>query len=515
MFGPALDDGFDVVIGNPPYVQIQKFKASDKAAWVEQKFKTYTASADIYCLFYERGVRLLKDGGHLSYITSNKWMRAGYGETLRQYLAKDVETQSVMDFGMAQNFGAATTYTCIVQLAKRPARGATRGCYVADDKAAVADPSDYFEQNALPMNGLDETPWVVLPAARQRIKLAVEQQGVPLEKWQIQINYGIKTGNNDAFYLKDKQREEFIAEDPRCAKFIVPLLRGRNVDRYATGWDLADDEKWMISTFPSLDLKPQTIPLPIFRHLQEYREALEPKPRDWSGENWQGRKTGTYQWFETQDPITYHADFLKPKVIYPNMTKYLPFYLDTVDHFFINDKAFILTSEAESLPYLTAALNSSLFRCCFRDNFPELMGNTYEVRKIFMDKIPIKKPTAQQAALFAVLVPLVQAAKAESHKSEISELNSVAVFLEEVIDACVMEVYFADHMAERRLGIMAHVTPLLHGIDSAVLPAQQVAAAQQFYGQANDSKHPIRNILIRIPVDSPDLLAVIQREGAV
>ena len=80
------------------------------------------------------------------------------------------------------------------------------------------------------------------------------------------------------------------------------------------------------------------------------------------------------------------------------MTKYLPFYLDTVDHFFINDKAFILTSEAESLPYLTAALNSSLFRCCFRDNFPELMGNTYEVRKIFMDKIPIKKPTAQQAA---------------------------------------------------------------------------------------------------------------------
>lgn len=515
MFGPKLDEGFDVVIGNPPYVQIQKFTAAHKAAWVEQKFKTYTASADIYCLFYERGVRLLKDGGHLSYITSNKWMRAGYGEALRQYLANDVDTQSVMDFGMAQNFGAATTYTCIVQLAKRPARAAALGCYVADDKAAVADPSDYFEQNALPMNGLDETPWVVLPAARQRIKLAVEQQGVPLEKWQIQINYGIKTGNNDAFYLKQKQREELIAEDPRCAEFIVPLLRGRNVDRYATGWDLADDEKWMISTFPSLDLKPQAIPLPIFRHLQEYREALEPKPRDWSGGNWRGRKTGTYQWFETQDPIAYHADFLKPKVIYPNMTKYLPFYLDTADHFFINDKAFILTSETESLPYLTAALNSSLFRCCFRDNFPELMGNTYEVRKIFMDKIPIKKPTTEQAALFEVLIPMVQATKAESQRSGNSELKSVAVFLEEVIDACVMEVYFSDHMGENRLSIMAHVTPLLQDCDAAAPPARQVALAQQFYAQANDSKHPIRNILIRIPVDSPDLLAVIQREGAV
>jgi adenine-specific DNA-methyltransferase len=122
-----------------PMCRFKSSQAAHKAAWVEQKFKTYTATADIYCLFYERGVRLLKDGGHLSYITSNKWMRAGYGEALRQYLAKDVETQSVMDFGMAQNFGAATTYTCIVQLAKRPASGrATRGCYVADDKAAVA-----------------------------------------------------------------------------------------------------------------------------------------------------------------------------------------------------------------------------------------------------------------------------------------------------------------------------------------------------------------------------------------
>lgn len=515
MFGPALDDGFDVVIGNPPYVQIQKFSAAHKAAWAEQKFKTYAATADIYCLFYERGVRLLKDGGQLSYITSNKWMRAGYGEALRQYLANDVETQSVMDFGMAQNFGAATTYTCIVQLAKRPTSGVTRGCYVADDKAAMADPSDYFEQNALPLKGLDETPWVILPAKRQRIKLAVEQQGMPLGKWRIQINYGIKTGCNDAFYISTKQKDDFIAEDPDCAELIVPLLRGRYVDRYATQWQAAQDAKWMIAMFPARDLKFQNVPVPIQRHLEKYRETLEPKPRNWDGSNWQGRKAGSYQWFETQDPIAYHADFSKPKVIYPNMTKYLPFYMDTADHFFINDKAFILTSEAESLPYLTAALNSTLFRCCFRDNFPELMGNTYEVRKIFMDKIPIKKPTAQQAALFEALVPMVQATKAEAQKSDKPELKSVGVFLEEVIDACVMEVYFSDHMAECRLGIMAHVTPLLQDVNAAAPPAKQVTSALQFYAQANDSKHPIRNILIRIPVDSPDLLAVIQREGKI
>ena len=135
--------------------------------------------------------------------------------------------------------------------------------------------------------------------------------------------------------------------------------------------------------------------------------------------------------------------------------------------------------------------------------------------KIFFDKIPIKKPSAQQVALFEVLLPMVQATNAESQQSDNAELKIVAAFLEEVIDACVMEVYFAEHMAERRLGIMAHVTPLLQNLDSTAPPEKQGVSARHFYSQANDSKHPIRNILIRIPVDSPDWLAVIQREGKV
>ena len=271
MFGPALDDGFDVVIGNPPYVQIQKFTAAQKSAWGDQNFKTYASLGDIYCLFYERGVRLLKDGGHLSYITSNKWMRAGYGEALRQYLANDVETQSVMDFGMAQNFGAATTYTCIVQLAKRPPSGIARGCYVADDKAAMADPSDYFEQNALPLKGLDDTPWVVLPAARQRIKLAVEQQGIALEKWAIQISRGVITGLNEAFYLTDREREALIEEHPSSEDLIGKLLRGRFIERYSTNWDKTYQ---IVAKFGSHEYLEEKYPA-IFRHLSTHREKLE------------------------------------------------------------------------------------------------------------------------------------------------------------------------------------------------------------------------------------------------
>ena len=343
---------------------------------------------------------------------------------------------------------------------------------------------------------------------RYRIKCAVEKQGVPLEKWQLAIYRGILTGYNEAFYISTAEREAFIAEDPRCAELIVPLLRGRNVDRYVTQWDMAEDEQWMINShngvkelgIPPVKLETQ-YPV-LWNHLVAHEKKLAVRLD--KGDHWSNLRN-----------CAYINDFQKSKIIYPNMTKYLPFYLDKAEHFFINDKAFIITSEAESLPYLTAALNSTVFRCCFMDNFPNLGEDRRELRKIFMDKVPIKKPTAQQATLFEALVPMVQAAKAESQKSDNVELKSVAGLLEEVIDACVMEVYFSDHMAEHRLGITAHVTPLLQDINSAAQPAQQVATARQFYTQANDSKHPIRNILIRIPVDSPDLLAVIQREGAV
>lgn len=512
MFGPALENGFDVVIGNPPYVQIQKFSAAHKAAWIAQNFKTYGATADIYCLFYERGVRLLKSGGHLSFITSNKWMRAGYGEKLRQYLAKDVATQSVMDFGMAQNFGAATTYTCIVQLTKRAIFGPIRTCYVADDKAAMENPRDYFEKNAVPVTNLDESPWVVMSPERFRIKQVVEKQGVRLDKWAISISRGILTGYNEAFYISTEQRDAFIAQDRRCADLIVPLLRGRDIQRYHTDWMQLTDEKWMINSHngvKELGIAPVNLredyPV-LWKHLLEHKKKLAVRLD--KGDHWSNLRN-----------CAYIQDFKKSKIIYPNMTKYLPFYLDTTEHFFINDKAFILTSETESLSYLTAAFNSTLFRCCFRDNFPELLGNTYEVRKIFMDTIPIKKPTATQVAVFDTLVPLVQAAKTSAQSQKLAgrkfEFENAGAFLEHVIDACVMEIYFADHMAEKRLGLLAHVSPLFANVNLQASQAKLAQAALDFVATANDSKHPIRNILIRIPADSPDLLAIIQREGKV
>ncbi len=506
----ATLSGFDIVIGNPPYIQIQKFPAAQKAKWEAQKFATYSAMADIYCLFYECGAKFLRPDGHLCFITSNKWMRAGYGEQLRDFLSSKVNTTAVLDFGMAQNFGAATTYTCITSLAKQSSTHRTMSCYASDTAAAMSNPGDYFTRHAIPLTALDGNPWVVLPPERQLIKTQVEAQGVPLEKWDIQINYGIKTGFNDAFYITQEQRDAFIAEDPRCADFLVPLLRGRYVERYATKWDGA----WMIATFPAYDLKFSQLPLPLRKHLETYRANLEPKPRDWQAVKWDGRKAGAYEWFETQDVIGYYEEFSKPKIIYPNMTKYLPFYFDREASFFINDKAFIITAaDGESLSYITAFLNSYLFRCCFRDNFPELMGNTYEVRKIFVEKIPIKKPTAAEVSLFERLVPLIQFAKSSTSFQLVSSATNTsrdacATFLSDLIDACVMECYFRDHMAERDLLFHDSVAQA-----SSLCPPEDMQAGMLALLSLNAPSHPIRNRLLRLTADSPDLLAIIKQEG--
>ncbi|MCH8526617.1 MAG: Eco57I restriction-modification methylase domain-containing protein [Kiritimatiellae bacterium] len=489
MYGRKLKDGFDIVIGNPPYIQIQKFPKKQKDLWVEQGFETYAATADIYCLFYERGAQLLSNRGYLYYITSNKWMRAGYGDKLREFLTHRVDTEVVYDFGMAQNFSAATTYTCIVAFENTPPEQAARCCYVTDDKAAMTDPKPYFEANAVEMKELDSKPWVVVTKERYAIKKAVEDQGIPLEKWDLKINYGIKTGFNDAFYLTQEQRDELIAKEPHAEEIIVPLLRGRFVGRYETNWD----GTWMINSHNSVKQKgtpridiPGDYPV-LYEHLKKWEKAL--RKRQDKGDHWTNLRN-----------CVYVDEFKKPKIMYPNMTKYLPFYFDEAEDGFIgNQKCFIITSEEESLEYLIAVLNSSLFKYCFKDNFPELLGNTYELSKIFFDKIPIKKPSDSEKQLFEILVHMIQKAKKQNLRVE-------AAFIEDLIDACVLESYFPEEASAKKLRFIDQTLSLLSGESKDI---------QEFIQTINAPTHPIRDQLIRLAQESPELFGVIKKEGEV
>jgi REP element-mobilizing transposase RayT/type I restriction-modification system DNA methylase subunit len=509
--------GFDVVIGNPPYVQIQKFPKPQKDKWIAQNFQTYSATADIYCLFYERGAQLLRNGGHLAYITSNKWMRAGYGDKLRDFFVKHTRPKQIIDFGGIIVFNSATVDSVIVLTAKSETASTCRSAVLSLDYRFTESLDSFIQKKTveftLPTTGA--ASWVILPPERHAIKQQVEAQGIPLKDWDIAIYRGVLTGFNDAFYLTQEQRDAFVAADPRCAEFLVRLLRGRYISRYATNWD----GTWMIATFPVLNLKFEDIPSPIQNHLQQFKKQLQPKPSNWSGGKWDGRKAGAYEWFETQDVIGYHKEFSKPKIIYPNMTKYLPFYYDRNDGFYGNQKCFIITSDSNTLGYLTAFFNSSLFKCCFRDNFPNLGEDRRELSKIFVVILPVRKPTPTESALLEKLVPLVQFAKSsssillESSSSSHTSKDACATLLESLIDACVMECYFREHMAERDLLFHDAIASILSDYDPEADTDKQTSYLESLHARLQATDLPQK--LESIPEKSPDLLGVILKEGKV
>ena len=265
--------------------------------------------------------------------------------------------------------------------------------------------------------------WVVLSPIEASIKRKIEAVGTPLQEWDISINYGIKTGCNEAFIIPTSRRDEILAacrdeaERERTAALIRPILRGRDIKRYGYEWA----ELWLIATFPSRHYDIEQYPAVRDYLLSFGRERLEQTGAIYrrDGMEIKARKKTNNQWFETQDSISYWEDFDEQKIIYPNMTKFLPFYYDK-KKFLQNDKSFMITGK--HLAYLTAFFNSSLFKLCFRDNFPELLGGTRELRKVFFDKIPVLAVDDETNAKFAVLVEDVQQAYSEEKAAKIDQL---------------------------------------------------------------------------------------------
>ena len=251
--------------------------------------------------------------------------------------------------------------------------------------------------------------WVILSPIEQSIKRKIEAVGTPLKDWDINIYRGVLTGYNEAFIISTEKREEILAncqsedERERTAELIRPILRGRDIKRYGYNWA----GLYLIATFPSRHYDIEQYPA-VKDHLLSFGiERLEQtgKVHNVNGENIKARKKTTNKWFETQDSISYWEDFSKPKIIYPNMTKYMPFVYDEAN-FLTNQKCFIITGQ--NMAYLNAFLNSSLFKYCFRDSFPELQGGTRELSKIFFDKIPVKLVSLEQNEIFRKIVNSVQ-----------------------------------------------------------------------------------------------------------
>ena len=389
MFG--VKDGFDIVIGNPPYVQLQKESGRLAKMFEKSGYKTFERTGDIYSLFYEKGTELLKPQGHLCFITSNKWMRAGYGESTRKFFAENTNPVLLIDFAGQKIFESATVDTNILLLSKQKNQQKTLACMVKEK--VLNNLSVFVRQQGTECKFVGGESWKILSPIEQSIKRKIEAVGTPLKEWDINIYRGILTGYNEAFIIDGATKEKLIKEDPKSAEIIRPILRGRDIKRY--GYDFGD--LWLINTHNGIKekaIKPINIKdyPAIKKHLDKYYPELE-KRADKGDTPYNLRN------------CAYMDDFFKQKIMYPNMTKYLPFYLD--DKGFVqNDKSFMITGK--NIAFLTAFLNSSIFKYCFIDNFPELQGGTRELRKIFLDKIPVLEVSDKTNKEFEKLVLKLQ-----------------------------------------------------------------------------------------------------------
>lgn len=401
------DGGFDIVLANPPYVR-QELITHLKPKLKEVYPAIYTGTSDLYCFFYARALQLLCPSGMLTFISSNKWFRAKYGEKLRKHIADTCQVYSITDFGDLPVFQSAATFPMIFTARK----GSISNSSIVFTEVKSLEPPypDVLtiireKGQTLPTNALNGSNWMLTNATHANRMQKMEALSIPLNEYiEGKISYGIKTGFNKAFFIDDIKRAELIAQDSKSVEIIKPLAVGKNIRQ----WCIESKIHWLIVTPIAVNI--QRYPA-IFAHLEQWQSELE-KRYDKGNYWWELRACGYYDLFN------------KPKIIYPVIAKEPRFTFDT-DGTFTNDKSFIIpTSDL----YLLGILNSSSLWeylksvCSTLGHVDE--GGGLELRAIYMNKIPIPNAsTTEREAIFKLVQKCLDAkgVGCEEWESEIDD----------------------------------------------------------------------------------------------
>ena len=413
MFPKVFRDngGFDIVIGNPPYIQLQTKidentgeKLGDQFA--ELGFQTFAKTGDIYCLFYEKGYQLLSRGGVLTYITSNKWMRAGYGEKLRSFFAQRTNPVRLIDFGKQKIFASATVDVNILMFTKSENKEQTLACTVRE--SCPSNLSVYIEQNSLLSSFAGKDSWTIMSAIEQNIRKKIQASGIALSNWNLAINYGIKTGCNEAFLISTSKKDELIAADPKSAELIRPILRGKDVKRYS----YAFADLWLITTHNGI--KSKNIP-PI--HVEDY-PAIHKHLDDYYPQLIKRADKGDTPY--NLRNCVYMNEFFKQKIVYREISDNMNACM-VESGIMLNNKCYIITGE--HLIYILSFLNSTLFKKII---LPEVntVGGKGEA---FLSRISLVRPSKE--------------VEEKIHELYYKRIETTSTLDVEKIDRCVDETF--------------------------------------------------------------------------
>lgn len=449
-FPEILDDdgnfkGFDLIIGNPPYIRQEELK--ELKPHLAKNYKVYKGTSDIYTYFYELGFNVLKDNGVLSYITSNKYTRAGYGEALREFLLKNVKFLEYTDLNGIKVFDSATVDTSILCFEKSKSKD-NKFKYLALSneilKTCAYDIGLYKDFAEFSQNSLSKESFTFSDENTSALKAKIERIGTPLKEWQgLNIYRGILTGYNEAFIITTEKRNEILAnckdeaEKERTAKLIRKMLRGRDIKRYSYEWA----GLWVIFIpwhFPNVE-KPKTMleneqdlkeQYPsLYKHLLSHKERLSKRNKEETGIR--------YEWYCLQRwGANYYQEFEREKIGWQRITQEPSFILEK-EYILLDSMAFMVANSKNELKYLLGFLNSNLIFYYFKNIGHLYSDKGFLLSNQYVEKFPIPKINSKNQKLADELINLAD----DILKAKEQDKNANTQELENKINSLVYKLY--------------------------------------------------------------------------
>ncbi len=391
-FPELLDDsgrfqGFDIVIGNPPYINMQslpdmtevyerlKQPTGIDSHEVKALYETYSPTGDICSLFFERGRQLLKPGGRLCFVTTSKWLRTGWGENTRRFLTEQTNPQLLVDFPKQKLFKKATVEVCVLMFTRGENRHRMQACPVRTKEDHLAD---YVNANMMPCDFNGGESWVIRSEANKEILAKVKACSKPLGEWDHQIYRGILTGRNDVFIISGNQRQQILAacatddERQRTDELLRPVLKGRDLRRYAINFA----DRWLIHTHNGI--AEQNIPAV---DIDEYPALKAYLDEHYDQINKRGDRGQTP--YNLRNCV-YWPEFSKPKIVWGDIADVPKFALDEKGSYFSENTTYWMTGS--HLVYLLVYLNSPLSAYLFSK-----VGNTTGAGSVRWQKYKVEQ----------------------------------------------------------------------------------------------------------------------------
>ena len=498
--------GFDIVIGNPPYVEHKKLKHI--SSFLKNKYKVYTGSSDLSVYFFEKGFDLLKDNGTFSFINTNKFFNTGYGKALRSYLtSKSID--KLVNFEQVEVFEGVLVSSVIFIAKNRKPESDNLISYIEFKKeknwkhaftANLQQRLKYIKQS-----NYDEREWVFEFGKSIEIKDRIEKIGTKIKEIPgVEIKRGVTTGFDPAFIINKEKAEEL-----KFAEIIKPLFKGEDIKKYKVG----NCNKYLINShngLSSVGIKPINIPYDyplIYEHLLKYYDEqsegaiLKPngqvsclKNRTDKGDNWFNLRSCAFlQLFD------------EPKIIWPLTADKWGFTIDLEGHY-LTSGGFFLVSQQISLYYLLGILNSSLMNYYFKFIGVMTAGGAYTLKKATIEVLPIILPDEKFQRLIISLVNVILITRNKIVPITNSETNKlIGDTIEEIIDALVFELYFPEDFNEKNIEVARYAEELFKPLEG-LTEEEQLATIEEIYNEYREKSNTLRNQIKLMKIELSELL---------